>query len=427
MQFLLGVDAPVSLRARCARSSRRSLLNALLALPVYALVRRWLLPRSARGPAPPPPPRLHDRRAVPALARMSLRPMLQLRGPPPADHARSSRCASRSSAASRSRCSRSSSSASGSCRCCRATSTSREAHDNRVRDVRVQAPRGDDRRPQRAELVDNRLADVVQLDPRRCPPSSATPRSSGARRWASARRPKGKQGRAVPIPPSPTPALRRASQRSAACSACGRDDPASASCSSSRRALREHHACAADVPQPVRNYLLERQERFPGVDVEQVYLRPYPHERARRAALRHGRRDQPRGAQGAERYRGVKQGTIVGKERPRVHLRPLPARPATAPRASRSTPSGGPKGNAAPSASRVPGKQLRAVARPRPAAAPASRRCRGGRDPTRREPAAARSWRMDPRNGEVLAMGSYPSFDPNVFAKPITQRALRRS
>ena len=29
---------------------------------------------------------------------------------------------------------------------------------------------------------------------------------------------------------------------------------------------------------------------------------------------------------------------------------------------------------------------------------------------------------MDPRNGEVLALGSYPSFDANEFAKPITQK-----
>ena len=28
---------------------------------------------------------------------------------------------------------------------------------------------------------------------------------------------------------------------------------------------------------------------------------------------------------------------------------------------------------------------------------------------------------MDPRNGEVLALGSYPNFDPNAFAKPLTQ------
>ena len=32
---------------------------------------------------------------------------------------------------------------------------------------------------------------------------------------------------------------------------------------------------------------------------------------------------------------------------------------------------------------------------------------------------------MDPRNGEVLALGSYPSFDANVFAKPLSQRKLR--
>jgi penicillin-binding protein 2 len=29
---------------------------------------------------------------------------------------------------------------------------------------------------------------------------------------------------------------------------------------------------------------------------------------------------------------------------------------------------------------------------------------------------------MDPRNGEVLAIGSYPSFDPNKFAKPLTEK-----
>ena len=27
---------------------------------------------------------------------------------------------------------------------------------------------------------------------------------------------------------------------------------------------------------------------------------------------------------------------------------------------------------------------------------------------------------MDPTNGEVLALGSYPSFDANEFAKPIS-------
>ena len=34
---------------------------------------------------------------------------------------------------------------------------------------------------------------------------------------------------------------------------------------------------------------------------------------------------------------------------------------------------------------------------------------------------------LDPRDGEVLALGSYPSFDANLFAKPIDQRDLRRA
>jgi penicillin-binding protein 2 len=33
---------------------------------------------------------------------------------------------------------------------------------------------------------------------------------------------------------------------------------------------------------------------------------------------------------------------------------------------------------------------------------------------------------MDPRNGEVLALGSYPSFDANLFAKPIDQKTYER-
>jgi penicillin-binding protein 2 len=33
---------------------------------------------------------------------------------------------------------------------------------------------------------------------------------------------------------------------------------------------------------------------------------------------------------------------------------------------------------------------------------------------------------MDPTNGEVLALGSYPSFDANVFAKPLSQETFDR-
>ncbi|HEY2282523.1 MAG TPA: penicillin-binding transpeptidase domain-containing protein, partial [Solirubrobacteraceae bacterium] len=32
---------------------------------------------------------------------------------------------------------------------------------------------------------------------------------------------------------------------------------------------------------------------------------------------------------------------------------------------------------------------------------------------------------IDPRNGQILAIGSYPSFDPNKFAKPLTEKEYR--
>ena len=59
-------------------------LNTLLALPVYALVRRALLPVPARRPAPPPAPGLHDRRPEPAEPRLMPQRVEERR---PADHA----------------------------------------------------------------------------------------------------------------------------------------------------------------------------------------------------------------------------------------------------------------------------------------------------------------------------------------------------
>jgi len=56
MQFLLGVDAPISW-ALLRQTLATLVVNALIALPVYALVRRWLL-RSL-----PEDPRRRRRRA----------------------------------------------------------------------------------------------------------------------------------------------------------------------------------------------------------------------------------------------------------------------------------------------------------------------------------------------------------------------------
>ena len=51
LEFMLGVKARRSACCWCARSSRRSVLNTIIALPVYALVRRWLTPALPDDPA----------------------------------------------------------------------------------------------------------------------------------------------------------------------------------------------------------------------------------------------------------------------------------------------------------------------------------------------------------------------------------------
>ena len=174
----------------------------------------------------------------------------------------------------------------------------------------------------------------------------------------------------------------------------------------------------------MRNYVLERQERFPGVSVAAGVPAPYPHKELAAQIF---------GTVGEISPDELKQSRVPGRQaghhrrqgRPRVHLRPLPAgqggRHAHPGRRLRA-----PEGTS-PSACR-PGQAAQAVARPRPAARRPAGHVRGGRDPDHRwreEPGGA-FVAMDPRNGEVLAMGSYPSFDPNIFAKPLKQSTFNK-
>ncbi len=67
IQFLLGVNV-AGQPAAVQQIFLQVLVNTLIALPVYALVRRADPPGAARRSAPAPPPRLHDRRALTAPA-----------------------------------------------------------------------------------------------------------------------------------------------------------------------------------------------------------------------------------------------------------------------------------------------------------------------------------------------------------------------
>ncbi|MEJ7715998.1 MAG: hypothetical protein WKF40_10015 [Thermoleophilaceae bacterium] len=111
-----------------------------------------------------------------------------------------------------------------------------------------------------------------------------------------------------------------------------------------------------DVPSQLVYYLFEHQEDFPGVTVEQVFLREYPHRQV--GAHLFGTVGEITKEQKADdRYRGVGLGRPRGPVGHRVPVRPLPAGPQ----------------RRQPGAGRRPGQPARAAAqRPPPAGSPAA-------------------------------------------------------
>jgi penicillin-binding protein 2 len=297
----------------------------------------------------------------------------------------------------------------------------RQARDNRVRELSIQAPRGAVLDRNGDPLVENRVATVVKLDPERLP---AIERDAAAR-WgqqmtARSRRPKGKQGPLIPIPRTATPNLVVRFKRLAR------------ALNMSPRTIQERVVRSltlvpyasvtikTDVPATVRNYLLERSAEFPGVDVQKVYLRRYPN-RDLAAQLEGTVGEISPNELKVARFRGVHQGTIVGKEGiERAYDRYLRGVDG----AQRITVDalGRPKGQAQ-ERNPVPGRALRTsldLDLQRTGEAVLDRTIATG-------PGTAGAFvALDPRNGEVLAMGSNPSYDPDVLSRPITQKRLEQ-
>src|SRR5919202_3490320 len=173
-----------------------------------------------------------------------------------------------------------------------------------------------------------------------------------------------------------------------------------------------------DVPATVRNFLLERSSQFSGVDVQKVYLRKYPHKEL--AAQLGGTVGEVSPTElKVPRFRGVRQGTIVGKEGiERAYDRYLRGEDG----AQRITVDalGRPKGQAQ-ERDPVPGRALRTsldLDLQRVGEAVLDKTIATG-------PGTAGAFvALDPRDGEVLAMGSAPSYDPSVLSRPITKRRL---
>ncbi|HVE67664.1 MAG TPA: penicillin-binding protein 2 [Solirubrobacteraceae bacterium] len=268
-----------------------------------------------------------------------------------------------------------------------------EASNNQVRDIVVPAPRGDILDRNGRILVDNRVSIAVQLEANRIPPR-------GPARTALLRRLQ--------------PILRVSPRRM------------DREIDEQRKLLPYANVTLKqDVSPAVRNFVLERQDRFPGVRVERIFLRSYPHKEL--AAQIFGTVGEISPDELEEsRFRGVEQGTIVGKGGlEHTYDRYLRGRPG----ATRiQVDAFGRSTGIFPKREPLQGKQLKlSLDLDLQRAGQEAMSEAGGipiTDGVKNRGGAFVA--MDPRTGEVVGMGSFPSFDPNLFAKPLRPSVFRR-
>jgi penicillin-binding protein 2 len=289
-----------------------------------------------------------------------------------------------------------------------------QARENRTRDVRIQAPRGQIVDRNNTRLVDNRPSNVVQLEPQQLPEQVITDAATwGQRVGQRLARPEGHRGEPIPYPPIATPELEARYLR------LGRLLGMKAT-TIHRRVIEQlaqvPYAAVTirnDVPNSIRAYIRERQENFPGVAVERQFLRDYPRNELAAQLLGYVGQINPDELK-RRRNRGVKQGTIIGKAGLEYtydrYLRGRDGAKVLKVDANGRFVSDEPVAERAP----IPGRQLRLSLdlHLQKAGQRAMAQIGGGL------PGAFVA--MNPRNGQVYAMGSYPSFDPSIFSKPIS-------
>jgi penicillin-binding protein 2 len=256
-----------------------------------------------------------------------------------------------------------------------------QANDNRVRDIVVPAPRGDIVDRNGNTMVDNRVSIAVQVETRKLP-------HAGAPRRALYRR----LGRVIGESPGQIDRVVR---------------------KQSQARPYAPITVKSDVGRDVTAYLVERQEEFPGVSVGRIYLRRYPHGGV--GAHLFGTVGQVSPEQlKTLRFKGVKAGTIVGKDGIEyAYDRYLRGRDG----ATRVLVDalGRPKRDL-PLRQPLQGKQLKLSIDEglQKAGQDAIRGLGNGR---------GGFVALDPRNGEVLGLGSTPTFNPNDFAKPVISQS----
>jgi penicillin-binding protein 2 len=256
-----------------------------------------------------------------------------------------------------------------------------QAQNNRVREIKVQAPRGEivDRHGQ--ELVANRNSLSIKLTPDKLPEDEAE-RDQVYRRLAkllnlNPRRLERRVERELDALPFAKPTVKQ------------------------------------DVPWELIAYVLERQSQFHGVEPEREFLREYPHGPVGAHLFGHVGEVTEKQLKD-QRYNGVELGDRVGQAGIESEYdRFLRGRNGAA--RVEVDANGNLTGTLARRRTKQ-GSQLR-LSIDLDVQEAAQQALAGG---TGRGAFAV----MDVNNGEVLALGSQPSFDPNIFTKPLSQKRL---
>lgn len=257
-----------------------------------------------------------------------------------------------------------------------------DANNNRVREIKVQAPRGEILDRDGNVIVDNRVSLAVKVDPDELP-EQGEERAEVYSRLAQT------------LDMRPREVARDVEQQ-----------------------LRIQPFLPATVKQDVSDdavaYLMERQDDFPGVVPEQVFLREYPHKQI--GAHLFGTVGEVTEEQLKDnRYRGVTLGDRVGQSGIEYSYDRF-LRGENGKRRIQVDALGVKNGEPLRTTEVKQGRNLRLgidldVQRVGQEALGTSR---------------GAFVVMNAKNGEIVALGSSPSFDPNIFAKIIRQRDFDR-
>ena len=177
-----------------------------------------------------------------------------------------------------------------------------------------------------------------------------------------------------------------------------------------------------DAGRGVLTVLAERQNEFPGVTQQPVSIRSYPYGEMAAQVLGYVGQVSERELK-LRPFAGVKQGTVVGQEgleyyydrylRGNDGVQRVQVNSEGYPEPTRLQPTP-PKAGYSLKVTLDLGLQHEAEK----ALLQGIENARAGGKPA----TAGAFTALNPLNGEILAVGSYPSFDPNKFAKPLTQR-----